>query len=66
MDIKLSFIQTNANDLHITFKQIKSGVSDHIQSAKEIVAQVSNGVHDRISHLFTIEISLIACVDIDT
>ena len=59
---KVSFIQTDANDLHIAFKQTQSGVSDPIQSAKEIVAQISNGNH-RISTFYNRK--SLTCVDIE-
>ena len=48
---KVGFIQTDADDLHISFKRTQSGVSDPIQSAKEIVAQISNGNH-HITHFY--------------
>ena len=48
---KADFMNSSVDDLRIIFKPIQSGVSNPIQSAKEIVAQVSNGVHE-ISHHF--------------
>ena len=49
MDIKLVLFKLMQMIYILRFKQSQSGVSDPIQSAKEIVAQISNGNH-RISH----------------